>query len=387
MNGITIDQTELLSLLQELISINSVNPSLVDKGHGEDEIARFIGNYMEKMGLEVVYQEIEKNRCNVLGILRGLGGGKSLLLNGHTDTVGIEGMEEPLNPKFYHGKVYGRGALDMKSGLAAMIIAIRSIINSQVKLKGDVIVACVMDEEYASIGTEELVKNYTADAAIIPEPTDLQITVAHKGFAWIKIEVFGKAAHGSLPDEGVDAIVKAGKVLVELENLQKNILSKKYHPLLGAASIHASLISGGLELSTYPDYCKIEIERRTLPVENQETVIKEIQEIMDKIKSNDDQFNAKFELFFYRPALEVSTDEDIVRSLDNARKKVLNEDTTFIGKTWWMDSALLSEAGIPTVVFGPTGKGLHAAVEYVEFQSLITTVEILINTIIDYCGV
>jgi acetylornithine deacetylase len=385
MSEIIIDKEKLLTLLQDMIRINSVNPSLVGDGVGERDIGTFIGTYLKQMGLDVRYQKIDLNRVNVIGVLKGSGGGKTLMLNGHTDTVGIEGMKDTFKPQYEDGKIFGRGAIDMKSGLAAMIIAVQSILNAGIQLKGDVILAFVIDEEYASIGTEELLKEYTADAAIVTEPTDLQIAVAHKGFAWIKVEVYGKAAHGSLPDEGIDAIVKAGQVLVEIENLQKNILQKKSHPLLGSPSIHASLISGGLELSTYPDYCKIEIERRTLPNENRDVTESEIGKILKEIKERDSEFNASFDVFFYRPALEIDIEHEIVKILSAARLVVLSEKTEFVGKTWWMDSALLAEAGIPTVVFGPTGKGLHAAVEYVEFESVVKTTEVLVNTIIQFC--
>ncbi|MHA2253631.1 MAG: ArgE/DapE family deacylase [Candidatus Kariarchaeaceae archaeon] len=383
----SIEEEELLSLLQKLISIESTNPSLSKKGSGENEIANFLGEYMENLGLTVAYQLIDEKRKNVIGLLKGKSKGKSLILNAHTDTVGVEGMQNPFNPKFEDGRVYGRGAIDMKSGIAAILLAVESIINSGIVLKGDVILAFVVDEEYASIGTEELLREYSADAAIITEPTNLQITIAHKGFAWIKIKVHGRAAHGSLPEEGIDAIVKAGKILIELENLQQRVFPKKAHSLLGPPSIHASLISGGTELSTYPDYCEIQIERRTLPGENQSTVEMEMDEILNAIREEDNQFQAECEVFFYRPALEIDKDHPIVNALDQARTNILQRKSKYIGKSWWMDSALLSQAGIPTVVFGPEGIGLHAIVEYVEFDSVISTVKILTQTVIDYCGV
>jgi len=225
MSKITINEKELLTVLQDMIRIESVNPELSGSGSGEYVIANYLGNYLTEMGLEVNYQPIEYNRANVIGVLKGSGGGRAIMLNGHTDTVSISGMDiEPLNPVFKDGKVYGRGSFDMKSGLAAIIIAAKSIIDSGLKPKGDVFLAFVADEEYGSLGTETLVKEYSADAAIISEPTGLQICIAHKGFAWIKVEIFGRAAHGSRPDKGIDAIVKAGKFLVEIENLGKHTL-------------------------------------------------------------------------------------------------------------------------------------------------------------------
>jgi len=388
MHTMTIDENELLNLVQQMIRIDSVNPSLSDTGNGESRIAHYLGEYLEKMGVEVAYQHMDSTRANVIGILRGSGEGKTIMLNGHTDTVSMERMDiDPLDPKFEDGKVYGRGALDMKGGLAAKIIAVKSIIESGMKLKGDVILAFVADEEYASLGTETLLKEYSADAAIISEPTDLNITIAHKGFAWTQVDVFGKAAHGSLPDKGIDAIVKAGKFLVEIGNLEKTVLNQIRHPLLGSPSIHASLINGGIELSTYPDHCNMKLERRTLPGENSETVKAEIKDIIDELSQDDKQFRASYEVFFYRPALEVSRDLPIVETLHKACKGVLKKEPKFVGSSGWLDSALLAESGIPTVIFGPRGEGLHGPVEYVDFDSVVTTTQILIHTIIDFCGI
>jgi acetylornithine deacetylase len=219
MANIQINNDALLRLLQELVQINSVNPSLSNTGEGEGKIARYIGEYLDKLGLEIHYQELEQNRVNVIGILKGTGAGKSLILNGHTDTVSIGQMEiDPFKPKQKNGKMYGRGALDMKSGVAAQIMAIQSLIEAGITLKGDVILTFVADEEYASIGTEAVLKDYSADAAIICEPTNLDIIIAHKGFIWTKIEIFGRAAHGSMPDKGIDAIIKAGKVLTAIHS-------------------------------------------------------------------------------------------------------------------------------------------------------------------------
>lgn len=315
MNQVTVNEHELLTLLQDLIRINSVNPYLDEDGPGEREIANYIGNRLREMGLEVSYQEINSKAVNVIGILRGTGDGKSIMLNGHIDTVSIKRMNiEPLYPEYRDGKVYGRGSCDMKGSLAAIIMAVDSIKKANLPLRGDVILTFVADEEYKSIGTERLVKEYSADAAIVCEPTNLDLTVAHKGFAWIRLEVFGKAAHGSRPNDGIDAIVKAGKVLVELEHLS-NQLKAKHHPILGAPSVHASLISGGTELSTYPNYCQIDIERRTIPGETYEDVVTEMREIIAKIQHGDDQFQAQFEVFFVRHPFEISENEQIAQSL------------------------------------------------------------------------
>lgn len=387
MNDLKVDEKKLLELLQDLIRIESINPKLAKQGSGEIKIANYIGKYLKKLGIEVKFQDVDEKRKNVIGLLKGNGKGRSLMLNGHTDTVSIHGMEiEPFNPQYKKGRVYGRGALDMKCGLAAMIIAVKSIIESEIKLNGDLILAFVADEEYASLGTERLIKEYFADAAIVCEPSYLQIVIAHKGFAWIKIGVNGKAAHGSLPGFGIDAIVKAGKFLVKVEDLEKNILSKKKHPLVGLPSIHASLINGGIEISTYPDFCEIQLERRTLPGEDREFVIEEIKNLINKLSLEDNKFNAEFDVFFYRSALEVSENEPIVNSLIKAYQKNIKHEFKLGGFSGWTDASLLNDAGIPTILFGPKGIGAHGSIEYVDFKSVVMTTKVLIDTIINFCG-
>ncbi|MGD2184621.1 MAG: ArgE/DapE family deacylase [Desulfobacterales bacterium] len=386
MGEIQIKRKALLSLLRDLIQIESVNPSLTNKGSGEAVIARYIRDYLNHLGMEVHLQEIEKSRANVVGILKGSGRGPSLMLNGHMDTVSADNMEiDPFAAEEKDGKIYGRGALDMKAGVAALIMAVESIIEAGIKLKGDVILTLVADEEYASIGTETIVDEYTADAAIVCEPTDLDIVIAHKGFAWIKIQIFGHAAHGSLPHKGVDAIVKAGKVLSAIDELSETDLKKKSHPLLGSPSIHASLIEGGTELSTYPNYCKIQLERRNLPGEDRRLVTEEIQGLLQKIQRQDDQFKADYNVFFFRPAFEISPDQPIVQTVSRAYASTLNKPPKFEGMWAWLDSAILAQAGIPTVIFGPRGDGAHAVVEYADVASVMTTTNILIRSTIDFC--
>jgi len=384
--SIVIDRDELLQVLRDLVGIESVNPFLGGRGSGEGNIARYIKDYLERVGLEVKTQAVDADRINVIGTVKGTGNGKSILLNGHTDTVNVDEMSiDPFRPRLKDGRVYGRGVLDMKSGLAAMMVAVKSIMTSGRRMNGDIILAFVADEEYRSSGTEELVKAYAADAAIVCEPTNLNIAIAHKGFAWAKVEVHGKRAHGSLPDSGIDAIVKAGKVLIEIERLGNRLRSERGHPLLGFPSVHASLISGGVELSTYPDYCTIELERRTVPGEDRGTFIQELKDIVERIHSEDDRFTADFDVFFYRQPHEISKDSAIVQSLGRAEQLVLEKEPTYSGVHFWTDAALLAEAGIPTAVFGPRGEGLHASNEYVDFDSVVATAHVLVEAITDFC--
>src|SRR5579859_3808023 len=261
---------ETTELLRQLVAIDSVNPDLVPGGAGEGNIARFVAEWLKRAGLEVIVDEVAPGRPNIVGIARGSGGGRSLLLNAHMDTVGVTGMERPHDPYIENNRLYGRGAFDMKGGLAAIMMA--GATARRRGLRGDVIVTAVVDEEFASIGTEAIVRQWRADAAIVTEPTELDICTAHKGFAWFTVETQGVAAHGSRPDLGVDAIVEMGKVLVGLEELDLALRAASPHRLLGTGSVHASLIEGGQELSSYPERCTLSIERRTIPGETMQRV-------------------------------------------------------------------------------------------------------------------
>ena len=375
--------SEIINLLQQLVSINSINPDLVADGPGEGEIAGFVANWLTKAGLEVEIDEPKPGRPNVIGIVHGTGGGRSLLLNAHMDTVGVAGMERPHEPSIIGGRLYGRGAYDMKAGLASIMYAAANA--RKLNLHGDVIVTAVSDEEYASIGTSSVVKRCRADAAIVTEPTELDIYIAHKSFAWLDVETMGTAAHGSRPDLGVDAIVKMGKVLAGLEELDRSLHAHPSHRLLKSGSVHASLITGGQELSSYPDHCKLGIERRTIPGETQESVEAEIQGIFDHIARTDPDFKASVRTTLVREPFEVPEDELIVQVVRRQATATLGRKPAIGSGAAWMDAALLSASGIPTVIFGPGGEGAHAVVEWADLEQLEQCSEVLLSVIKEFC--
>ena len=376
--------SEVVELLQQLVAIDSINPDLVPGGAGEGNIARFVAQWFERAGLEVVWDQAAPGRPNVIGIARGSGGGSSLLLNDHMDTVGVSGMERPHDPYIENNRLYGRGAYDMKGGLAAIMAA--GAWAKQRGLHGDVIVTAVVDEEYGSIGTESIVQHWHADAAIVTEPTELEICTAHKGFVWLDVETFGVAAHGSLPDLGVDAIVKMGKVLVALEALATSLKATSPHRLLGNGSVHASLIHGGQELSSYPQHCSLSIERRTIPGETAQQVEAELSTILARIASGDPTFQAKVTMGLVRDSFEIAFDEPIVQTVLRQATRILGYEIPEGGMFGWMDAALLSAAGIPTVIFGPGGEGAHAIVEWSDITQVERCAEILAATAEDFCS-
>lgn len=381
-----IDEHALVKTLQELVSIGSVNPSLDAAGHGEIEICHYLREVLEEMGIEADILRFGEHRGSVVGVIKGSGGGKSVMLNGHIDTVSIANMEiDPLEPTVKDGKLYGRGSEDMKGGVAAIIAAARGVLAAGTDLKGDVILAFVGDEEYKSKGTEMVLEKYKADAAIVTEPTALTIALAHKGFVWSEIEVFGKAAHGSRPEEGIDAIIKGGKILAELDRYQDEVLEEKRHPLVGHPSVHASIIHGGREISTYPEYCKIELERRTIPGEEELALHAELTDIIHRLSASDPQLNAETRVQFSRPPMETSKDEAMVKVLQKSFKDVTGADANLGGASFWTDAALIAAAGIPTVNFGPKGSGLHGANEYVEIESVKQNAAVILDFIHNFC--
>ena len=385
MKNSRINEKELVDTLRDLVRIESVNPSLVEGGAGEEEIAEYLEDWMISQGLVTARYDVEPGRPNVVGVLLGEGGGKTLMLNGHMDTVGVEYMNiDPLDPVVKDGKLYGRGSADMKGGLAASMLAIKSIVDSGTRLKGDVILAAVCDEEYASIGTEKLMQDTFADAAIIGEPTSCQIQIAHKGFAWVEVETRGLAAHGSAYKVGVDAITKMGHVLVGIEGIGERLLETE-HPLVGPGSVHASIIEGGRELSTYPDRCRLQLERRLIPGETSEDVDREMTILLENIVKNDSEFDASHKTTFYRGPMEISRRQPICQLLLKAGEKIMGNPPGFIGGSGWMDTEIIWQKGIPAVAFGPKGEGIHSKEEYVDLNSVFETAEVHNQVIKEFC--
>ncbi len=374
----------LTQLISDLVAIDSVNPDLVPGGAGEGAIARFIAGWLDAAGLEVHLDEVRPGRPNVVALARGAGGGRTLMLNGHVDTVGLAGMADPLRPAVDGQRLYGRGSVDMKGGLAACMAAIAEA--KKRRLRGDVIFTAVMDEEFAGLGTLDVAKKYRADAAIIAEGTEMALVVAHKGFVWLEVETTGVAAHGSRPDLGVDAIALMGRVLVELEALNGRLLAGRSHPLLGSGSLHASLIRGGQELSTYPERCLLSVERRTIPGETADLVQAQVEDIVERLAAADPRFAAVVRRTLERSPMETPPDAPIVSLFRQAAADEIGRPTPITGLGGWTDAASLAEAGIPAVLFGPNGAGAHGAVEWVDLPSVRQCANIYLRVIEAFCA-
>jgi acetylornithine deacetylase len=381
-----IDRAFTCETLVRLVQIDSRNPALTPGAPGEREIAEYLADTMRGIGLTVERHEPEPGRVSVTGRLKGAGCGRSLMLNAHCDTVGVEGMAAPFSGAVRDGRVYGRGSYDMKGSLAACLSAAKAIAEGA-RLAGDLVVAAVADEEYGSLGTSDLLgRGVRTDGAIVTEPTALEVCLAHKGYLWIEVTVEGRAAHGSKFQFGIDANLKMGAFLCELAKLERELRRRTPHRLVGPPSLHAALLQGGSGLSTYAAASIVQIERRTVPGEVEAVAVGEIQAIVDRLRSGDPEFRARVRPFFARAPFEVEESAAIVRALDGAVAKVRGRAAAHVGDTPWMDAALLQGAGVETVVFGPAGAGAHAAEEWVELESVYQTAEALAEAARTYCG-
>jgi len=382
----SIDEIYLTKTTQDLVRINSINPSLTPGGKGETEIGVYVAEQLQHLGLDVTTTEIEPGRVNVVGILKGSGGGRSLILNAHMDTVGVEGMTiDPFGAQIQDGRLYGRGSQDMKASLAAMIAAAKALIDAGITLAGDLLITAVADEEHSSIGTEALLREFTADAAIVTEPTDMHICRAHRGFIWFDVETFGRAAHGSRYAEGIDANMRMGRFLAQLDLLEQELLKRDRHPLTGPPSLHAARLRGGKEVSIYAANCLLQMERRTVPGETIEQASAELQAIIDKLAQQDATFKGTVQPTFWRAPFEVASDAPIIKTLDDVLGNRLGHRPEHTGQTFWTDAALFAGAGMEAVLLGPKGYGLHSAEEWVELGSVIDLAYVLAETAINYC--
>ena len=383
---IAIDQAYLTHILADLVRIESINPGLSPGGTGEARAATYTAEAMRALGLHVEYQQLAPQRANAVGVLSSSGNGPSLMLNAHLDTVGVEGMHGPFSANVRDGKLYGRGSQDMKGSLAAMLAAAKALIDGGVHLKGDLVLAAVADEENESIGTQEVIRTHPTQAAIVAEPTDMQLCLAHRGLVYFTIDVHGKAAHGSRYDLGIDAILYMSRFLSELENLEADLRQRPSHPLVGPPSLHASTIRGGTEISTYPAECHLEFEWRTIPGDTVEAASAELQSILDRLTAADPKFRAELNIFQARQPHEVSPEAPIVGAVADVLQSRLGFTPMLTGAPFWTDAALLSEAGVQAVVLGPNGAGLHSEVEWVDLQSCVDLAAVLAEAAIRYCG-
>ena len=380
-DGASLDPVELTC---ELIRIDSVNPDLVDGGAGESAMAEHCQRWLDRRGFETHRLEGTPGRPSVVGVLRGSGGGRSIMLNGHLDTVTLTGYDgQPLEPRIVHGRLYGRGAFDMKSGLAAMMVAAAR--TAEDALAGDVIVALVADEECGSLGTEEVLTRFAADAAIVAEPSLLQITTEHRGFMWFEVDVHGVAAHGSRPDLAVDAIARAARVITAIEAWDGRLAAGPGHPALATGRVHVSVVRGGIEGSSYPALCSLLVERRTVPGETPAVVEAELAAVLGQVRVDLPDLEVTWRRTVTRAPFWADLDAPMLAALARHAERALGHPPILRAEPFWTDCALLAEAGIPGVLFGVDGEGAHAATEWADVASIGTVADVIEATIRDFC--
>jgi acetylornithine deacetylase len=387
-----VDAGRLANLASRLVKTDSINPTLVPAAAGERAVAELLATECRSFGLDVRIDEVAPRRYNTVARLSTGRPGPRLMLNGHVDTVDVNAMllagRDPFSGRIDGGRLYGRGAYDMKGSVAAMVEAARAVAAEGLEA-GELILTFVADEEYASIGSADVVRRMQSegrpDAAIVVEPTGLDVCVAHKGFVWARVTTMGRAAHGSLYDAGDDAIVRMGHVLAALDRLDRATLTARRHPLLGRASVHASLIKGGSGLSTYPDRCEVEIERRTLPGESDAVVMAEMTALLEAARAASPGLSGRTEMMLSRPPFDIDPDAPIVQALVASAQSILGRRPKIMGQGAWFDAALFGAAGIPTVMFGPAGEGAHAADEWVDLRSVTQCAQTLADVTARFC--
>lgn len=364
-----------VALARVLVGTPSVNPELESGGAGEADIAPLCAGLLEGWGLETRVDEVAPGRLNVVGRLAGRG--PTLLLNGHLDTVGVEGMSgDPFGAEVRGGRLHGRGACDMKGGVAALMATAHRLAGSS--HRPELVVALTADEEHASIGMAHLVsQGVEADLAVVCEPTSLAIMPAHKGFVWIRARFRGRAAHGSRPELGVDAIRHAALWMTRLEAHADALSRGSAHPLLGHGSFHAGTIRGGSAESVYPDLCELVLERRTLPGEETDAVLAPLREALEGLHADEPALDAELEVILERPGTAVPLDAPLVGGL----RAALSErglEPRILGMSAWVDAAYLNEAGIPAVCFGPGSiEQAHTADEWIDVAEIRACTDVL----------
>jgi succinyl-diaminopimelate desuccinylase len=379
-----IDKDETITILKKLVSINSVNPD-IESGNNEIEVSNFVAEYLKKIGLEVHTQNVKDGRFNIVGILKGSGKRKALMFNGHVDTVGIRNMTiDPLKPKIDSNKLYGRGACDMKAGIAAMMATLKTAADSRLTLEGDLMISTVPGEEFDNVGARKLVETFSFSrplvGIIVGEPTELQLAIKHKGFINIEIETKGKAAHGSVPEKGIDAIEKMAKLVVKLDEMKEKA-SEKSNELLGQPKIHTSTIQGGREWSVIPDKCILKIEVRTTPEYKTQDAMRDLDGIIAEISKKDLDFKATTSIFLDGEPLDTSPNEPIVKSLEEVYMKVRGTKLPVVGVPYGTEAPIFAEGfKAPACVMGPGDiKQAHTADEYVDTNEVIDAAVIYAN--------
>ncbi len=380
----SIDKTYVIERLQEMIAIRSENPfdSEPRAGYREAEMGQYYGEMMTANGLEVLFREIKHGRSNVFGFRKGQGDGITLMLAGHMDTAPTDDYTDAYKVKHENGKVYGRGACDMKAALAAYLEVVRILNTARLKLKGNLIIGGIIDEEYQMIGSKDVgVNGPHADQGIIGEPSGLQICPANRGQLGTHIRTFGVSVHSSVPETGDNAIVHMSKAIQAFSDYNEALLQAEPHPLCGHGRFTPSVIKGGTILSTVPDQCELEVDRRVLPGETKDKVFEEYRSRLDPLVKDSPTFGYEItEPTWDIPANDISEQEPVVQSLLSAYQVVMGKSTQCKAFAAATDAPNM---GFPTVVCGPGSiDQAHGKNEFVSVEQIVQAVRMYLWSIL-----
>jgi len=383
-----VEEKEAANLLGDLISINSVNPLQDTLVKGEKKIAFYIRDYLKNIGIRSILQPVLNERANVVAILEGKKKGRNFVLEAHMDTVKVDNMTiDPFLPKIEEGKMFGRGACDDKGSLASMLLAMKLLREKNLPLKGDVYLAAVVDEEHKYRGILHFLnQGFTFDAGIVGEPTNLDILIAHKGCIRWRIITRGISVHSSQPEKGKNAIYLMSEVIDALKKRLVPLCRKKSHPLVGSPTLSVNVIQGGTQVNTIPDRCFVEIDRRMIPGESDQDVLKEVDKFLDELRKENPLLEVEREdPFLTSPAMQINEDEEVVQALFECAKDSTASESKIRGGQFDSDAGKFVARGIPTPVFGPGNVAqAHSEDEWVEIKEVVQAAEIIAQSIVTY---
>jgi acetylornithine deacetylase len=361
---------ELMITLADLIRINSVNPAF-DPAHSEAEVQRYVLDFFRARGIQAWEQDVLPRRPNVIAKLPGKNPARRIVFEAHCDTAGVVGMViPPFEPQIQNGRLYGRGACDIKAGLAAMMLAVSDLNQSGLQPGSEVWVVSAVGEEHSFPGVLKLRENLEAAAAVVSEPTEMKMIVASKGCLRWRTTVRGKAAHSSTPHLGVNAIEHMAR-LVSLLGEQSRQLAGIAHPLVGSPTLNIGMIQGGTQVNIVPDVCWIEVDRRLVPGEDPEIVLGGYRALFSEYQASNPEVEVVIEprALVDRP-LETAADCALVSCTVQVLKQ-MSLDTRPYGVPFGSDASKLSAVGIPSIILGPGSiEQAHTVDEFVEIEQV-----------------
>jgi succinyl-diaminopimelate desuccinylase len=391
-----VDEQEVVSLTQSLVRIPSVfDPNTA--GANEERVARYVADYLRQMGCSVYYEEVVPGRPNVIGIYDSGRPGKTLLFEGHTDVVTAGDLDswsyDPFGATIANGRIYGRGSCDTKGNLAAAICAVKAIQRSGAKFAGKILLCVPCDEEGMMIGIKDFIRRGWADGvdgAIICEPEENHVCITQKGALRVVIKTYGKMAHGAMPLTGINPNTRMARILVALEQLERMEMARVgKHPMLGWPSITPTIlqapVKGEAQINVVPDQCLTTLDIRTVPGQDHQQLVRQMQAILEQLQKEDKDFKATLEVVEERPWTETPADHPVVQAVAESYRAVTGKDPIYNGVPGATDGTFLHLAGVPIVTTGAGDRHIpHHADEYVDIAQLVETTQLYARSALQF---